>query len=447
MKGCFINERLYVIPTDDGENIVFDVNSSSIVLSQLSSDEIKNSASEYYGDEIDCKMVEDVSKDIQHVIVGVAETCNLRCTYCYAEQGTYGKIDKKIMSFSDLKTMLERILEIAPKGIKSMCFFGDEPLLGFSAIKEFVIYATQYLPKINLAVPSWGIVTNGTLITDEINSFFNEHHFSVNVSLDGPKSTNDIARIFPDKSKSVFDTVKNNLSKLTDRRYILSCQSTLSRDFFMQYQPGGYAEFIEEMYGLGYDYVAPLIAQCEETNNLDSTFSDKIEAFYRDMVDYDFDKLLSGKNIEYVSASTLTIISRLVNCTYCASCKAGATSLYYSTSGDFYPCHLNYEMKDSPLNLEELKRVKIIKAKDKLSCKDCSTCFARNICFSWCPGIDKLLENGHDAGSCLGQKVSLEFILNKIVHVYNDESLVEKFTVNYQTAVERPSNAVKISGE
>lgn len=99
-------------------------------------------------------------------------------------------------------------------------------------------------------------------------------------------------------------------------------------------------------------------------------------------------------------------------------------------------------MKDSPLKLDDLKAAKTVKIKDKLSCQDCSACFARNICFSWCPGIDKLLKSGHNAGSCLGQKVSLEYILDNMVRIYDNETLFEKFTENYKAAVERSSNAV-----
>lgn len=445
MQGQFIDNSLYAIPDTHNNTVIFDVDSNAISYSELTINEIINSKdyTSLHSAKIERHIPEHIDRHIDYVIVGVAETCNLRCTYCYAESGTYGQKEKKIMSFNELKEMLFKLLEITPSGIECFSFFGGEPLMGFKAIKEFVEFASEYLPEHGLPIPRWGIVTNGTLIDNEVIQFFNEHNFSVNVSLDGPKNINDRTRIFADPNKSVFDVVEKNLNRIKNKKFILSCQSTMNRDFFMDYRKNNYSNFIREMYSLGYDYVAPLIAQCPETATLDAKLKNKIRDFYEDMVAYDFDLLLSGRDLNQVSAYTLSIIDRLTKQEYHLGCHAGSESLYYSAQGKFYPCHLMYELGESEVTRENLEQEKTVKYKDKLESQECSNCMAKNICFSWCPGVDKLLDGKHDESSCFAQRVSLEFVLLKLAQITQDQGLFEQFSVNYKKAAQDSARAEK----
>lgn len=445
MQGQFIKDSLYVIPDSQNKTVIFDVDSNIISYSELSLNEFikMEDYSSILSKKLDIVIPEMLQRNIDYVIVGVAETCNLRCTYCYAENGTYGQNSKKIISFQELKKMLFDLLEITPTGIKCFSFFGGEPLMGFNAIKKFVEFATEYLPQNNLPVPEWGIVTNGTLITDEIIEFFNKHNFAVNVSLDGPKEINDITRVFADPTKSVFDVVEKNLSRIKNKNFILSCQSTLNKNFFLMYEKGSYADYIEKMYSLGYDFVAPLIAQCPETAILDKSLENKLRMFYEDMVEYDFKLLISGENLRYVSSYTLTIIDRLTKPEYHLGCHMGCESIYYSAQGKFYPCHLMYELGEPDIAKEELISEKNVKYIDKLKNEDCKSCMAKNICFSWCPAVDKLLNGKHDECSCYAQKISLEFVILKLVHITQDEEMFVQFTKNYKKAAAASAKAGK----
>lgn len=445
MQGKFIDDTLYAIPDNQNRTVIFDVDSNMISYSDFSLEELEKTKNltSLHSSKIKIDIPKSVQRNIDYVIVGVAETCNLRCTYCYAEGGTYGQKEKKIMSYEELKEMLFKLIEISPSGIQCFSFFGGEPLMGFEAIKEFVEFASVYLPQHDLPIPRWGIVTNGTLMTDEIIEFFNRHNFSVNVSLDGPKEINDRTRIFTDPTKSVYDVVEKNLKDIKNRTFILSCQATLNRDFFLDYKKGSYEEFIKALYSLGYDYVAPLIAQCPETAILDTELENKIEEFYKDMIDYDFNLLISGENLNEVSAYTLSIIDRLIKQEYHLGCHAGSQSIYYSAQGKFYPCHLIYELGEPEITKEELKQEKTVKYIDKLESQVCRSCMARNICFSWCPGVDKLLNNKHDESSCFAQKVALEFVILKLVYITEDENLFVKFSRNYKRAAEESAKAEK----
>ena len=112
MQGQFIDNSLYAIPDTHNNTVIFDVDSNAISYSELTINEIINSKdyTSLHSAKIERHIPEHIDRHIDYVIVGVAETCNLRCTYCYAESGTYGQKEKKIMSFNELKEMLFKLL-------------------------------------------------------------------------------------------------------------------------------------------------------------------------------------------------------------------------------------------------------------------------------------------------------------------------------------------------
>ena len=62
-----------------------------------------------------------------------------------------------------------------------MFFFGGEPLLNFTLIKETVKYAIERVKESNKKI-NFSITTNGTLFNDEVIEYLNEHSFVVLVS-------------------------------------------------------------------------------------------------------------------------------------------------------------------------------------------------------------------------------------------------------------------------
>jgi len=63
-------------------------------------------------------------------------------------------------------------------------FYGGEPLLSFSLIKETVSFLKNKNKELKKRV-HYTITTNGSLLTDEILQFLSEHKFSVELSFDG----------------------------------------------------------------------------------------------------------------------------------------------------------------------------------------------------------------------------------------------------------------------
>lgn len=130
---------------------------------------------------------------ITRVCISLNNACNLNCTYCH-----FHTEEKKAVTHpTDMDVM--QILSIYRKYINrhkiskfTIGYVGNgEPLLSYGLLKR-CIESTIDLEK--KGVLNAYTVTNGTLLTEEIADFFEQHHMKVGISLDGPKWLHDSVR-------------------------------------------------------------------------------------------------------------------------------------------------------------------------------------------------------------------------------------------------------------
>lgn len=77
---------------------------------------------------------------IKALCLNIAHDCNLRCKYCFAGQGGYGKW-RELMSFDVARRAVDFL--IAHSGPRQHCeidFFGGEPLMNFPTVQRTVEY-------------------------------------------------------------------------------------------------------------------------------------------------------------------------------------------------------------------------------------------------------------------------------------------------------------------
>lgn len=136
--------------------------------------------------------------------------CNLNCNYCFVE-----KEQQKNSTLSELslRKSVDQFLAI-PGGKKLISFNGGEPLLEWRLLKKIYSYAFKKAKSLDIFLDIV-IVTNGTLLTQEIVDFFSEHGAILKISIDGDKQTHDAQRPFSGKSKkSTFELVMSNLENI-----------------------------------------------------------------------------------------------------------------------------------------------------------------------------------------------------------------------------------------
>lgn len=142
--------------------------------------------------------------DVLYMTFLVTENCNLNCTYCFEKNKSKKELDPGIAKAAVKKYLQDTdVLDGYFFNAVHIDFSGGEPLLNFELIKEIVSYVhAKRWPKKH----SFGIGTNGTILTDEIRQWLLANPcVSVGVSIDGTRESHNLNR------SNSYDQVINNL--------------------------------------------------------------------------------------------------------------------------------------------------------------------------------------------------------------------------------------------
>lgn len=152
---------------------------------------------------------------LYQLILQVTQQCNLRCGYC-AYSGIYihnREHSNKRMSYETAKKAIDFFIERTSEMEKiHISFYGGEPLLEFELIQKCVEYANNMVEGKEV---TFGITTNGTLLTDEVVDFLYKNNFQLMISLDGSKEEHDINRKFMSGEGS-FDVIMNHVKHIKE---------------------------------------------------------------------------------------------------------------------------------------------------------------------------------------------------------------------------------------
>lgn len=264
-------------------------------------------------------------KRINRITLHVSNDCNLRCKYCYAQGGNYG-ISRSFMT----EQTAEQFVDFCVKEfdvVDRIVFFGGEPLLNPGVIDLICTKFKQYrINKIIPYTPLFILVTNGTIISNEILKLIKDHIDVVSVSVDGEKEYHDANRVYNDgkgsfeKVASFIRFIQNNTDKTVQYEATYTqnhINSGCRREKVMESlkkQFGILGAVVDED-SLGY---YPLI---EYWNNILKLEADKIQLEFLPEDFYNiFNKLLNNKDNHF--------------------CSIGRKSFAVNCNGDVYACHL-----------------------------------------------------------------------------------------------------------
>lgn len=121
----------------------------------------------------------------------LANHCNLRCTYCFegTDSGTAPRRGGSFMKPDQAVAWLGNVVTLARAAGRpglAVQFFGGEPMLSWTTMCRVLEHFGNGAAH-DLAL-SYSVVTNATLITDEIAEVLAEHGVTVMVSVDSPDS-------------------------------------------------------------------------------------------------------------------------------------------------------------------------------------------------------------------------------------------------------------------
>lgn len=369
-----------------------------------------------------------------------ARTCNLRCKYCFAGEGEYGDVEKKTKLFSSKSYIaaVNQSLKMYPQGVKSISFFGGEPLLDFSAIKEFVPECIKIFELKNLSIPQISISTNLVAMNEEIAKFLSEYKIHCVISLDGPKSINDIARISYDPNYSVYDHVIEACGLLDKYNISYAVQATINRNHLTNFKKGNAIEWIKELEKINWTNLAvvPVETDVHELCIDEDNMCNLIE-FTRELTNYYIDKLYL-KEPGKIASGIIAPIAQIIKHKHVRSCSAGH-SVFVDTDENVYPCQMfcnydEYKIGDLEHDWDKDMIYKMANC-NRFTSKECRNCISREICTVWCKGI-QLNSHGNMYSvckpRCVFQNTITEECIKAVARLKKGTDEYKTFLMNYK---------------
>ncbi len=156
----------------------------------------------------------------------VTQKCNLSCTYCLA--GTKGYRQAKQMTKDvAFRTILQAASSMKSDGQLDVIFFGGEPLLNWSLVKDCLQYITDIVKiKFKDLKITFNMTSNMTVLPSDFVKTAKEYRMSVLVDVDGFENQHDSARRFID-GRPTYSKIVNNLKILSDSEVPFQMRATI----------------------------------------------------------------------------------------------------------------------------------------------------------------------------------------------------------------------------
>ncbi len=411
---------------NNGYNIVLDVNSGCVhVVDELTYDIValfqttdkeditKQMLSKYEKDSVTQQEIEEVIKEIEELkeagnlfsediykdyifdvkkrqtvvkalCLHIAHDCNLKCRYCFAEEGEY-KGHRELMSYEVGKKALDFLIENSGNRRNlEVDFFGGEPLMNFDVVKQLVVYGRE-LEKHHDKKFRFTLTTNGVLLNDDIMEFANKEMANVVLSIDGRKEVHDYMR--PTRNnKGSYELIMPKFQKLAESRnqnnyYVRGTFTHHNLDF---------SKDVLHLADLGFKQISvePVVSQPEEpyaiTEEDIATICEEYDTLAKEMIQ----RKKEGRDFNFFHFMIdLTggpcVAKRL------SGCGSGTEYLAVTPWGDFYPCHQFVGNEEFIMGnvFDGMNRTDIIdcfKQCNVYSKPKCQDCFAKYYCSGGC---------------------------------------------------------------
>jgi len=320
---------------------------------------------------------------IKSLCLHISHDCNLRCKYCFAGQGSFGR-EREVMSVDIAKKAVDFLIEKSAgrKNIE-IDFFGGEPLLNFEATKAVVNYGYERAKDHNKNI-KFTLTTNALMLHEEIEKFLFDNNVSLVLSLDGRKEVHDKMR--PKLSgKGSYEDIIKNIKRTVNRKptagyYIRGTYTKHNLDFVN-----------DVMHMLEYNFfnvsVEPVVTENPDYA-IEKDHLYHIKKEYIKLAD-EILKLEIKKNIRInffhfnIDSDGPCFIKRL------SGCGAGYEYLAVAPNGCLYPCH-QFVGKDEFI----IGHVEKVTINEKISSRfksahiynktECRQCWAKYYCSGGC---------------------------------------------------------------
>ena len=321
--------------------------------------------------------------EMKALCLHICHDCNMRCRYCFADEGAYHSA-REMMSLTTAKAAIDMLIrESGERKVLEVDFFGGEPLMNFSVVRDTVYYAKAEAAKRGKKF-LFTTTTNALLLNDEIIKFCNEEMENVVLSIDGRKEVHDAIRKTVN-GKGSFDIVIEKIKKFVKLRgdkhyYVRGTFTAKNLDF---------SRDVLFLADCGFDSVSmePVVTDIDDLQ-IKKEHLPVILNEYERLADEYLKYEEEGKGFNFfhfnVDLEGGPCLEKRVS-----ACGAGNEYFSVVPGGDIYPCHqFAGDSRFKMGNVFEGKIDAAIRKQFAESClftrKKCGDCFAKFICSGGC---------------------------------------------------------------
>ena len=325
-----------------------------------------------------------IDPPVRALSLAVAERCNLGCTYCYAEGGSFGGRPRN-MEWEVAEASVHRLFTETTAGERvNLAFLGGEPLANRSLIRRATELAVRVAREKKSPI-GFSITTNGTLLNADDGEFFERHGFAVTISLDGVGPVHNRLRSMKGGRGSyerIIENVKPLLAR--QRRMQVSARVTVTPENM------GLRETLDEFVALGFSSVgfSPMLSAPSGRGEMAradlGVLLDEMTACGRE-----YERcVLAGEAYPFSNMTTaLQEIHRGSHRPY--PCGAGAGYFGVSASGGLFACHRFVEddaaaMGDVRQGVDRALQRPWLAERRVQRQEPCKSCWARYLCGGGC---------------------------------------------------------------
>ena len=336
--------------------------------------------------------IDIASIPLSTMVLEVAQECNLACTYCYADGGSYGRPARLLDPETARQAVRKLLDDSGDKESVTLVIFGGEPLLNMPAVTAAVEEARSCSARTGKKV-FISLTTNGTLLNPEIIDFIHKNRVAVAVSLDGPADLHDRNR--PDRrGNGSYNSITGHLKTLLKGASSpVAARVTLTPEQWPRIEEVFFHLLKLGFHEIGIAPVSPirpeLLPDAAQEEALLQGFSALARIFLQAAKEK---RLLPFSNL-------IDLLARLhLGQTKSVSCGAGYGYLAVDSAGGLYVCHrLVGEESFRVGNLDDgADPAEIRRALDSVTCgkqEMCRSCWARTLCSGGCHYENHLREN------------------------------------------------------
>ncbi len=323
-------------------------------------------------------------KVLRRIQLLVANECNLKCKYCYAHGGSYGFKARKMLP-EEAEVYLRELLVGKYRYVEVVTFFGGEPTLCPDTIRRVCEFFEDCVQNGTFEkMPIFLMVSNGTLIDENVAEMIHRFKIGVTVSVDGPHEINDLLRVDA-AGNGAFLRISRGIENL---RKVGSPPILLEVTYTTRHKELGYTkEYIRKYLADHFQVKNVMVADCT-SGGMDDRLA---------YTDWD---IHTGENGEMLTEE----IRYAVDCLRQKEispigCDACFGSILLMPNGDIYPCHSfvghsEYRMaffQEGHFDFSNYKSVLQNFIEINKFCSDrCVDCWAKAVCL-FCPA-EMLLE-------------------------------------------------------